>query len=404
MMRWTSFVPLFLIFAPAPAAAAPGNTIFLTGQDDALLDRPAIQAAIDAVPKNGTVRLEGTFQLDGVEIFVRRGFLTIEGVALDNDGDHRVNEDWADGEDNDLDGAVDEDDFEAVLKGVLDGGGLPDDVGDGTFPPGRGLFNRGFAVQGGESVVIRDLKFTGMARGVAFAGDVDVQPGLYCDDMVTTNVAPKNSVAERNVFDNTIRGVQVFGSASNIRFRDNIVINAGRAAILVVGDAIACWNSDETASAFPIGRPAGTQVVGNTVAHRPGLVIQIVAADSTMFHDNTTEDVGVGLYVENSPRTQVLGNRLMKNRNHVAVWVIDAAPGTSAGSLFQNNVLEPRNNGWEGVSLEGDATGVKVSNNTVLSDASYFLGPDTRDNTVILLQGQTVTDLGTDNRVIGGGS
>jgi hypothetical protein len=408
-MRSTCAVLGCLIACPVVAFAG-GKTIVVTGQNDSSIDRPAIQAAIDAAPKNGTVLLQGTFQLDGVELFVRKSHLAIVGIALDNDGDHRVNEDWADGQDNDGDGAIDEDDWDAVLQGVLDGSGQPD---QGSFPaepgnPGRSLFNRGIAVQADDNVVIRDLKFTGMTRGVAFGGEILVQPGVYCDEIQRTHVLTKNSAAERNLFDNMQRGVQVFGVAKNVVFRDNIMINEGLGApILVVGDAAGCWENDETPrpEGFLIGRPEGTQITGNYVAHRNRYVIQIVAGDSTMLRDNTTEDVGSSLYVADSPRTQVIGNWLLSPHLDVGLQFFDTAPNSSAGSQIQNNRVESVADGWEAIGLYGDTTGVKASNNTFPNgDVNYYLGAGTHDNTVVLRQGQTAYDDGTDNKLIGGGS
>ena len=84
-----------------------------------------------------------------------------------------MNEDWADGEDNDNDGLVDEDDWDAVLVGLTDpmtGLPLPDPTG--------ALFNRGIAAVGLDNVHLTDLKFSGLRRGVAFA-DHKVKPGAW---------------------------------------------------------------------------------------------------------------------------------------------------------------------------------------------------------------------------------
>jgi len=404
MLRRSIATLLFLVAVCGASAAAPaGKLLVVVGQDDINVDRPAIQAALDAVPKNGTVRLEGTFQLDGVELLVRSDHVTIEGLALDDDGDHKVNEDWADGVDNDFDGAIDEDDYNAVLNGIL-AGGLPD---RGSYPGNalRSLYNRGIAVNDLSGVAIRDLKFTGLVRGIAFSGGSQTFYGLFCSETIATGGVGSNSIAERNLFDNDERGVQVFGDAHAIRVRDNVVVSGSfGAGILLVGDAFACWNDDDTPNpaGFPIGRPVGTQVEGNTVSVRNRVGIGVYSANDSKVRDNTLDQVTAGVDVENSPRTLVIGNHVDATW-FSSIYMWDGDGLSSAGTQIQGNDLSNPGPGWSAVFMEGTVSKVKAANNTTFNAIpDYYLGPDTTKNTIVLKPGQVAGDDGTGNKINGG--
>ena len=63
-------VALLALLVSSTAWAYHGKTIHLTGQNDASLDRAAIQAAVDSANRGDKIVLEGVFQLDGTPIFV----------------------------------------------------------------------------------------------------------------------------------------------------------------------------------------------------------------------------------------------------------------------------------------------------------------------------------------------
>lgn len=394
---------LSLALSPTMTAAAAGKTITVFGQDDVNVDRAAIQEALDNVVKNGTVELVGIFQLDGGELFVRNSHVTVRGRANDDDGDGQVNEDWADGVDNDGDGAIDEDDWDAVLKGILDGSGRPYDGGDPLL-----ALNRGIAVIGLDNVQVTDLKFTGLVRGVAF-GTHSFQPGYLCDEMIEIG-AVRNSSAARNLFDNNLRGGQIYGESHQVRFRDNIVIKEGTgAAFLLVGEKSFCVAKDGSNSSIPIGRPSRTMIDRNRVYDRFDATasIAIFSADQTTVLNNELERVRTGVHISDSPKTLVQQNRVVdaSRRGVQLVEDVDTAgnPITdSIGTKIQNNFFA--NAGRWSVALFDFVTGVKASNNDSINPGrgDYFLQDTSFENRIILKDGQTAVDDGTDNEILGG--
>jgi hypothetical protein len=126
-----------LLLMATGANAAKGVQVKLDGQDNINVDRQAIQTAIDSAPgQKLTVKLRGTFQLDGTDIQITRSDLTIKG---DRNG--------------------------ATLNGVVDGtSGFPDPTFEDRF-----IGNRGFVMGRSGPVMnieIKDLTLTGMRTAI----------------------------------------------------------------------------------------------------------------------------------------------------------------------------------------------------------------------------------------------
>jgi len=386
------------------AAAPAAKTITVVGQDDSSVDRAAIQAALDAVAKNGTVELVGVFQLDGLELHVRNSHTTVRGRALDDDGDGKINEDWTDGIDNDLDGAVDEDDWNAVLKGILAGDGTPE---EGAAAP---FFNRGFEALGLQQVHITDIKFTGLVRGVAYGGTVEIADTFLCS---STFPIPemRNSSADRNLFDNQNRAVQIFGGSHQVAFRDNVVINhrAG-IPIVLVGDEVGCRNADGSQGSFATGRPHNTIIEGNQISdvNERFAAIGVFVAEWTFIRNNEIRDSRSGIGVQGMSNSLIQGNQIADVAND-GVQVFEGLDGItgllsdSSGLKIQNNTVS--NAGRWSYALFDDVHDVKLSNNGSLNPGfgdDYFLLNSTHDNHVILKPGQIANDQGTNNKINGG--
>lgn len=388
-----------------PVAAGPGNkTITVFGEDDINVDRAAIQLALDNVVKNGTVELVGVFQLDGIELFVRNSHTTVRGQALDDDGDGKVNEDWADGIDNDHDGAIDEDDWNAVLKGILAGDGTPEEGASAPF------FNRGFEALGLEQVHITDIKFTGLVRGVAYGGTVEIADTFLCSDTFPIPEM-RNSSADRNLFDNQNRAVQIFGGSHQVAFRDNVVINhRSGIPIVLVGDEVGCRNADGSNGSFATGRPENTIIEGNQISdvNERFAAIGVFTADKTFIRNNEIRDSRGGIGVQGMYKGLIQGNQIT-DVDGQGVVVFEGLSGItgelsdSTGLKIQNNTVSSA--GVWSYALGADVHDVKLSNNNSFNPGSgedYFLENSSHDNHVILKSGQIANDQGTDNKITGG--
>ena len=391
-MKKTALVALLVLAVVSTAAAGPENkTTTVYGMDNQAVDRAAIQDAIDSAPKNGTVELVGTFQLDGEFIFINRDHITIEGRAVDNDGDGSVNEDWGDGVDNDADGLVDEDDWDTVIKGLLDGDGLP--IRD-LFPPDRKFFNRGFAVWGAEGaadqITIRNLKLTGLNRPIGFAAGTVFSDGLFCDDIELSDGFVKNAVVEGNWFDNTVRGAQIWGASEHVRFSNNLMTRTQGAGILLVGGGSFCFAADGSASSVVVGTPEKTVITGNLIRDKlGGGGIQTFGAQQSHVDDNRIDSAAHGIYIEGDSKAHVFHN-IISNVNHGLLLVFDGSQ-----SQASNNTITDATNGV----LFLEATGWTANNNFTanIGNLDYYFDPLSSDNRVVLLPGQTFFDEGTGN-------
>jgi parallel beta-helix repeat protein len=335
MWRRATIIALTLMLGAAISFAGRPQIILVQGQDDINVDREAVQDALDAAQPGDTVELAGTFQFDGVEVFITKSRLTLTGIALDNDGDGEVNEDWTDGVDNDGDGEVDEDDWDAAIHGLAE-------YEDG--PPVRDrdrdtLFNRAVGIKGGSGdlrgIAVRHLKFYTVLRGVEVIGG-HFSYSHDCDDLVYTGDEIDGVVVEKNLFDNTRRGAQIFGTVANASFRDNLAIGSLGYALLVVGDEVACrleGDESEFTGVLSIDRPQRIEISGNRVLNGLWAGIGVVTSDKTEVMHNvvTGEVVGVHGYGD-SPGTRIANNTIFDSGT--GVYLEEASNFTLVNNEF----------------------------------------------------------------------
>jgi len=367
--------------------------------------------------------LVGTFQFDGTEVFITKSRLTLTGRAVDNDGDGEVNEDWTDGVDNDGDGPIDEDDWDAAIHGLKNPDGTP--VEDFDLPM---LSNRAVGIKGGSGdlrgIAVRHLKFYTVLRGVELIGG-HFSDSHDCDDYVYTGDEIDGVVVEKNLFDNTRRGAQIFGTVANATFRDNLAIGSHDQALLVVGDALACRrpgdNSDFT-GVFSVERPERIEISGNRVLADLSTGISVSATDRSTVRDNAVEAQGTGVYMGENLSSSALNNLVSGADLGLYVYAEEKA-------IVMHNVVTGESAGIYGY---GDSPGTRISNNTIIDSGTgvylgdfyleedcsdftlannefwnsrwkdVYLGELSHDNTVIATDFQTtVIDLGFDNKLIG---
>ena len=198
-----------ILFLSTGAVAAPGVQVKLTGQNDVNIDRPAIQAAIDSAPgKRLTIKLSGTFQLDGQDLLIDRSNIEIKG-------DRRG----------------------ATLLGKLGPGGTPIDDID-NFP------NRGFLIESANplsNIEIKDLNFSGLRSPVFPRGQMNE----------ISDVQIKNNLVENSIF-----GVSAVGALSDILIANNTVHDVSSSGIIVFGT--------------PEGLPDGVRIVDNQISDAGG--------------------------------------------------------------------------------------------------------------------------------------
>jgi hypothetical protein len=422
MWRKVSIIALTLVLGAAISIAGGPRTITVYGLDDSDFDRQAVQDALNAARPGDTVELVGTFQFDGTEVFITKSRLTLTGRAVDNDGDGKVNEDWTDGVDNDGDGDVDEDDWDAEIHGLANPYATP--VEDFDLPT---LFNRAVGIRSGfgdlRGIAVRHLKFYTVLRGVRLSGGHHSE-SHDCDDLVYTGDEIDGVVVEKNLFDNTRRGAQIFGTVANATFRDNLAIGSLNQALLVVGDSVACrlpGDTSEFTGVMSIGRPERIEISGNRVMADPSTGIGVFSTDHSTVRDNAVETDRFGISLWDNLDLSVLNNLvsgaglgLLVQAENKATLMHNVVSGGNAGVF-----------GW------GDSPGTRISNNTIFDSGTgaylhnedleeqsnftlannefwnsgwvdVYLGDLSHDNTVIATDFQTtVIDDGYDNKLIG---
>jgi parallel beta-helix repeat protein len=388
-----SVVPyLFVAVALAAPASAGPKKVTVYGSNNIAVDTAALQSAIDNAPKNGTVELVGTFQLDGTLVEINRDHITIEGHAIDADNDGAVNEDWADGVDNDGDGLIDEDDWDAQINGLLDGDGLPvDDV----VAPDFAFVNRGLTVWGitedFNQITIRNISFFGLNRAIQFGPDTRFADGLLCDDVVVTGGSVSNAVVEGNRFDNVDRGFQIFGDSTNVSVRNNLFTNWVRATALpLVSTGAFCFDSNGDDSAFPVGNPLGTSITGNVfIGGTTGAIF--VGATATDLRGNTISYAPNGIFIQGT-NNQAQHNAIDNVNNGIFL------AGVSDGTLVANNTVAGA--GFSGIFFMEASGGTALNNHfSDIGYVDYFLDEFSFENKVRLRRGQTFDDQGIDNDV-----
>ena len=392
------------------AFAGGGDVITVLGLDDPGQDRANIQAAVDSAAPGDTVRLIGTFRLDGERITLGISSLTVEGEELDNDGDGRVQEDWADDRDNDGDGRVDEDDWETWIFGVDAGDGTPV-LNDGT----NGLFNRGLVVDGAEgelrNLTIRQLAFSTFHRAIELVPEW-FSPTGRCED----RVAVAGSLDRVRIEDNRIvaseLGITLLGAIDNSTVERNVFADIGIFGAVVEGGEVRCPFADGSFVDLALSTPSHNRILANEVLRGS---LGTALTEQSLVADNEIEDGGIlslsdrqARLTENTVRQSFFGfvidggRQVQVDRNRV----VDSFAGLLAGGDAEQVFLKRNevSNAFFGIDLF-DARGFTAINN-VLTGGLFIdvtLSFDSSGNTVINNVGPpiTVEDLGFDNRLIG---
>jgi len=418
-MRWTQDVPrtmprvlfMLLTIVAASVHVDASQTHVVVGQNDAGVDRLAIQDAIDGADEGDTVELQGAFQLDGVQISVGVSHLTIEGAAIDNDSDGEINEDWADGLDNDGDGLFDEDDWDAVLTGVDDGAGGA--AGD-AFP---NRFNDGFELLGfdGElrKIEIRDIKFSKLNRSIYLFPDyADGGTVLVCNSSTPTAGELEDVEIEGNAFESCNRGVELLGRVSKLSIENNRFADVANQAVIMFGEGIGCAEADGSIlQVLPLGIPEKVRVVGNRMSGGSiGVLSQV--SEKTSVSCNQFSGQALGVISLEDEKLSVAHNDIDGAFIGLLGSFEPRVTGPASGNAFKDNVLT---NSIFGVVVDCDTTGYRLAGNSfqgsVFADifldgispggscADFGLG-DSFDNTVIVDATTTVLDFGSNNSVI----
>ena len=210
-----AFACFCLLLATGANAAKPVQ-IKVVGLDDINVDRQAIQAAIDSAPgQKLTVKLRGTFQLDGTDIQITRSDLTIKGTGK-----------------------------RPTLNGLVDGTtGFP--VIDNT-PPIRFEGNRGFVMgRSGsvENIEIKNLTLTGM-RTAIFADGVS-NP--------VDNVSIKNNTIRNVIFGvsaNRVSDIEIKNNHISDAFEDGVFFQFGVTGAAIKGNFVSV-SDDRPGSVAP---------------------------------------------------------------------------------------------------------------------------------------------------------
>jgi len=410
MERTALFLLGMLALAAGGLSAAPGAVVTVVGNDDAATDRQAIQDAIDAAGPGGTVELVGTFQLDGERIEVGVDRLEIRGARVDADGDGGFHEDWPDGRDNDGDGAVDEDDWDAVLRGVTGPGGEP--VRDDGV---NGLFNRAFTVDGAVPPVfgltVRDLAFEGFHRAIELLPEW-ASPTGRCEDRVRVPGSMRQARFEGNRFTNNVLGITVLGDVAQSAIRENVFERHAIFGPVVEGGTPRCPLAGGGSIPLELTPPEEITIEDNLGVDSP---FGTAATINTQIRANVLERSSFGILVAEDTGLRVSGNRITESDGGILVF------GGHRVTVIENTVVDS----FSGAELFDPAEEVVVASNEfsaligvfVVFGSGYrivenvfpasgfvdvWLFSGSTDNTVINGGDPiTVLDQGTDNRLVG---
>lgn len=433
------YLKTVLALAAIPGIAFATNVVTVVGTDDPAIDRPALQAAVDAAAPGTTLRLIGTFALDGERVLILTSDLVFAGEAIDDDGDGHSNEDWVDGSDNDGDGQIDEDDWNTVIRGVVDETGLPV-LDDGV----NGLFNRGLVVEGvagtQTGLVIRDIFFTGHHRAVDLFPEWGTPTGR-CEDRVFTGGELRHVLFEGNRFDNSQLGALGLGEVHQITAKRNLFVGNNIAGFLVEGGDVDCpLAGGAGADRLAIGTPTATSILSNRFFGTFGFGAATAETHGALIWDNevsgstgglvslldeglvmagnriTDTPIGISLFETNGGI--VLGNEVegafigieVDETRRVLVWNNRVSGALISGFSLTRSATQTTVFGNEiedsfiGILLEFEGSGFKVINNSFSGSlfVDVSLDFDTSDN-LVFNSGPTITaeDLGNDNRLLG---
>jgi nitrous oxidase accessory protein NosD len=377
--------------SPAYLRASGGGPIRLGGQNDITKDRQALQDALDRARPGGIIELSGRFQLDGERVFITRSPLTLRGVVLDNDGDGRSNEDWADGADNDGDGRVDEDDWDATLVGLTNPDGTPVKDPDRNTP-----FNRGLVLQGitgtAERVVIRGLKFQGHNRAITFQPEVAAVTNR-CEHTTITNGRLVKSEIRDNFFTRNERAIQVIGAVEDLDIKRNLFVANPAVDLLAFGELLSCAENLNQPGVLPVGVPRGTRISLNEIL-TSNISLFTDRTEDLSFKDNLIDKAVLAVFVRADRGLEVKGNEIRR-----AMRGVTTAQLASGARIVENIFIDSTT---YAILLQNASSGYFIKGNGFQGSktADIQLDATTTGNTVIARPTDSLIDLGTDNQVI----
>lgn len=284
------------------ATADPDVQVKVTGQNDALVDRAAIQAAIDSAPGQPLIiKLRGTFQLDGQDILIDRSDITLKG---DGSG--------------------------TVIKGLVDANGDP--VNDiENFP------NRGILIEPGalvSNVEIRDLAISGCRTGV-FGRAIE---------------APLRDLTVKDVqVENCLNGLVVIGDAQDVTLANNVLRDTGAGVILRDAEGTVL---------------AGVRVTDNLVEdeNAAGVVIERFGdgvSDILVANNRVLDSIEAALWIASTDQVSVVGNYLATTDGYDLPFPIMTFGANSELSI-EANVFD---GGAAAALFTGNATNATISRN-----------------------------------------
>ena len=297
------------------AAAGPSVQVKVTGQDDELVDRAAIQAAIDSAPGQPlTVKLRGIFQLDGHDIVINRSDLTIKGDR----------------------GA-------AKLKGILDANGDP--VDDIENFPNRGIFIEPDGLV--SNVEIKDLEISGCRTGVFARAVAGALRGLTVKNVHV---------------DGCFNGLVVVGDAQDITLAGNLVRDTSSVGVFL---------RDAAGAALAGARVTDNRVEGDNAS---GILVERHGngiGDIVLANNHVTGSTQQALALAGTHRVSVVDNHLSTNDvSDLPFPIITVGPNSDL--LIEANVFE---GGAAAAMFLGNAANATVTRNCVRNGGSQgFLG------------------------------
>lgn len=371
----------------ASAFATHGHTTVVVGTNDAIVDRSAVQAAVDAALPGDRIRLEGTFQFDGTPVRITQGDLRIVGRAIDNDHDGQLNEDWNDGIDNDGDGRTDEDGWDTRVLGLTDAGGAPQ-PDDGSTS-----FNYGFLLRGisddVEHIRLSGIELAHFWRAVTFAPDIETASGL-CADRFETEGSLRYLRIVNNRFTANDRSIEIVGDVRHARLARNRISGLGQLAMRMIGNAAGCIEADGSAGSTAIGRPTETLLRRNAFEDASIALLSLGSRD-TVIVDNQVQVGIVGIVTQQDDGLIARGNDI------TGLIGIDALEAVSDVRLAHNRIDATA----IGILIDLDASGYSVRRNVFVGPAEndILLDPTSSENRIRVFAEDVVLDLGTDNDV-----
>lgn len=415
-MTWrTRRILLTLTLMVAATGVALGQTpsvVTVVGHDDAATDRQAIQDAVDAAGVGGVVELVGTFQLDGDAVRIGVDGLELRGALVDSDGDGRFHEDWPDGRDNDGDGLVDEDDWDAVIHGVTDSDGEAVLIDAGNI-----LYNRGFVVDGAfppvSDLVVHDLSFEGFNRAIEMWPEWASASGR-CDDRVHVAGSVSHLRVEGNRFSNGRLGVVLLGGVSDVTIEGNVF------------EDLRTFGADAEGGVHDCPLPAGGEVLLELTPPRRVTMagnlsvrgtLSVDDTEGAQIVDNTFEGATLGVIALGGSHLRISGNR--STGTLVPIVTVDAEDSSIVGNTLmaaligidlegtaeRTRVVDNRiEASFVGVYVEADSSGYRVLENTYLDGPFVDVVFDSGSHENFLVNGGapiSLLDLGSGNRVEG---